>query len=150
MCYSDYAIMRILLHTDFSDEDRAVIGKHAAENGNLSAQKKFKSKFPDLGESTVRLFKKKYLHAVKQRVAQGDSSPVCSIPSKRRGRPLGNLDPQVQQYVRALCEAGAPVGTSVIIAAAKGIVMSVDRTMLVENGGHIPLTKTWAQSLINA
>ena len=46
-------------YTEFSDEDRAVIGKHAAENGTLSAQKKFKSKFPDLGKSTVRLFKNK-------------------------------------------------------------------------------------------
>ena len=138
-------------YTDFTDEDRTLIGKHAAENGNLNTQKKFKSRFPDLGESTVRLFKKKYLHAVKQRVAQGDSSPIGSIPSKKRGRPLtlGDLDPQVQQYVRALREAGAPVGTSVIIAAAKGIIMSVDQTMLVENGGHIPLTKTWAQSLMH-
>ena len=127
-----------------------MIGKHAAENGNISAQK-FKSSFPDLGESTVRLFKKKYLEAVKQRAAQGDSSSAISIPSKRMGRPLtlGDLDPKVQQYIRALRQAGAPVGTTVIIAAAKGIVMSVDQTMLVENGGHIQMTKTWAQSLMH-
>ena len=51
------------------------------------------------------------------------------------GRPLtlGDLDSKVQQYIRALRQAGAPVGTSVIIAAAKGIIMSVDRTMQVEN-----------------
>ena len=41
-------------YTSFTDNDRAIIGKHAAENGNISAQKKFKSSFPDLGESTVR------------------------------------------------------------------------------------------------
>ena len=64
-----------------------MIGKHAAENnGNLSAQKKFKSSFPDLGESTVRLFKMKYLEAMKQRAAKGDSSPVTSIPSKKNGQ----------------------------------------------------------------
>ena len=113
--------------------------------------KKIKGTFPDLGESTVRLFKKKYLEAVKRRAAQGDSSPVSSIPSKKMGRPLtlGNIDPQVQQYIRALRQAEAPVGTSVIIAAAKGIVMSIDQTLLVENGGHIQLTKTWAQSLMH-
>ena len=67
---------------------------------------------------------------MKQRVAQGDSSTVGSIPSKRRGRPLTlrDLDPQVQEYIRALHEAGAPVETSVIIAAAKGIIMSVNQT----------------------
>lgn len=126
-------------YTSFTDNDMAMIGKHTAENSNISAQKKFKTSFPDLSESTVRLFKKKYLEAVKQRAAQGDSSPVISIPSKRMGRPLtlGDLDPKVQQYIRALHQAGAPVGTSVIIAAAKGIIMSVDRTMLVDNGGHI-------------
>ena len=65
-----------------------MIGKHAAENnGNLSAQKKFKSSFPDLGESTVRLFKMKYLEAMKQRAAKGDSSPVTSIPSKKWADP---------------------------------------------------------------
>ena len=75
-----------------------MIGKHAAENGNISAQKTFKSSFPDLGESIVCLFKKKYLEAVKQRAFQRDSSPVISIPSKRMGRPLKlrDLDPEVQ------------------------------------------------------
>ena len=43
-------------YTNFTDKDRAMIGKHTAENGNLGTQKKFKSSFPDLGESTVRLF----------------------------------------------------------------------------------------------
>ena len=67
------------------------------------------------------------------------------------GRPLtlGDLDSKIQQYIRALHQAGAQVGTSVIIAAAKGIIMSVDRTMPVENGGHTQLTKTWAQSLMH-
>ena len=79
-----------------------------------------------------------------------------SISSRRMGRPLclsaltlRDLDPTAQQYIRALHQAGAPVGMSVIITAAKGIVFSVDHTMLVENGGHIHLTKTWAQSLMH-
>ena len=87
---------------------------------------------------------------VKQRAAQGNTSRITSIPSKRMGRPLtlGDLDTKVQQYVRALRQAGTTVGSAVIIAGAKGVVMSVDRTLLAENGGHIQLTKTWAQSLM--
>ena len=69
-------------YTAFSDEDRAAIGRHAAENSNVSALKKFRSSFPDLGESTVHLFKRKYLETMKQRAAQGDSSRITSIPSK--------------------------------------------------------------------
>ena len=41
-------------HTHFSEVDRAEIGRYAAENGNAAAQRRFKAKFPDLGESTVR------------------------------------------------------------------------------------------------
>ena len=40
-------------YTAFSNEDLAAIGRHAAENSNANALKKFKSGFPDLGESTV-------------------------------------------------------------------------------------------------
>ena len=47
-------------YTAFTDEDRAKIGKHAAKNGNNGALKKFRGIYPDLGESTVRYFKKYY------------------------------------------------------------------------------------------
>ena len=55
---------------------------------------------------------------------------------------------QVQSYVRALQTTGAPIGSAVVLAAAKGIVMSHDHTLLVENGGHIALTKSWSHSLM--
>ena len=43
-------------YTNFSDTDRAKIGRYAAEYGNAATQRHFKPKFPDLGESTVRSF----------------------------------------------------------------------------------------------
>jgi hypothetical protein len=57
---------------------------------------------------------------------------------------LGNLDAKVQQYIQALRRAGTPVGSEMIIASAKGVTMSVDCTLLEENGGHLKLAKTWA------
>ena len=57
-------------YTAFTHKDRAEIGKHAAENGNNSALKKFRSIYPDLGESTVRSFKRKYYEALKEKVRQ--------------------------------------------------------------------------------
>ena len=59
------------------------IGKHAAVNGNSSALKKIRKIYPDLGESTVRSFKRKYYEVLKEQVRQsGQSAIVKSIPSK--------------------------------------------------------------------
>ena len=55
------------------------------------------------------------------------------------GKQLGS---RVQNYVKAL------TSSSVVIAAAQGLVRATDRTLLVAHGGHIALTKTWAVSLL--
>ena len=39
------------------------------------------------------------------------------------------------------------MNTAVVLAAAEGIVVSRDRTLLAGHGGHIKLTKSWAASL---
>ena len=44
------------------------------------------------------------------------------------------LDGMVQKYVQAIRNAGTPIGTSVVMAAAQGIVKAYDRTPLFENG----------------
>ena len=99
----------------------------------------------------MRLQKQKYLAILEEKKREGDRCPtVTTIPSKKKGRPLslGELDKDVQSYIRALQVTGAPIGSAIIIAAAKGIVMSNDPTQLVENGGHIALTKSWSHSLM--
>ncbi len=135
----------------FTPEDRAAIGQYAAENGNAAAVKKFKATH-DVGESTVRSFKKKYLEEVKKRQVSGTAfNDVKRLPGRKRGRKvmLGEqLDGRIQNYVKALRNAGTPIGSSVIMAAATGIVNSCDRTLLVEHGGHITFTKSWALSLL--
>ena len=114
----------------YSDKDRAAIGRYAAENGNTMVQKHFKSKYPELGESTVLSFKQKYLSLV----ASGKST-VTSIPNKRMGRPLalGDLDQEVQKYIRALRATGTAISVPLILAAAQGIIEAKDRTLLVEH-----------------
>lgn len=89
-------------YTTFSDEMRANIGRYAAENGNAAALKKFHSDITDLGESTVRLFKKRYLEQFKN-VPHGDSA------SCRRGRPLvlgDQLDQDIKKYIKPLRKTG--------------------------------------------
>ena len=69
----------------------------------------------------------------------------------RRGRPLllGELDQKVQVYIKALRDAGGSVGTSIVIAAAVGIITAHDRNLLVQNGGYINLTRDWGLSLLS-
>ena len=48
----------------------------------------------------------------------------------------------------ALCDPGGVVNTSIAIAAATGIVRRHDSNLLAVNGGHIVITKHWAQYLM--
>lgn len=73
-------------NTTFTDEDRAAIGKHAAEHGNAAAVRQFKWKYSDLGESTVRSFKRRYLGALEERRKAGDDVPVVSGLSVQKTR----------------------------------------------------------------
>ena len=61
-------------------------------------------------------------------------SPACikTLPTKPRGRPLmlGDLDDLVKDYVKQLREAGGVVSTDVVMAAARGIVISKNRALL--------------------
>ena len=77
--------------------------------------------------------------------------PVLSSAIKNRVHPLmlGDLDPQVQEYIVKLREAGGLVNTAVVMAVMHGIVFSHDRTSLDENGGHLRINETIALSLLN-
>ena len=124
------------VYSVFSDEHRATIGQYAAENGNAAAVKKFKGDFDHgLGESTVRLFKKRYLAELRRATkesAAGEVPKVTKITNKPRGRPLllGDFDKDVQDYIRALRKAGTPISAPVVIAAAEGIITARNRYII--------------------
>ena len=133
----------------FMPEDRATIGKYAVENGNAATVKKFKATH-DIGESTVRFFKRRYLEEIKKN-KNPDTTDVRSVPVLKRGRKvmLGEeLDEKVKTYVQVLRSNGAPIGSSVVMAVGLGMIRAHDRTLLVEHGGHIAITKAWAMSLL--
>ena len=50
--------------------------KYASENGNAAAVKKFKATH-EIGESTVRLFKKRYLDETETHLLDSQCSPKC-------------------------------------------------------------------------
>lgn len=141
-------------YREFTGELRYEIGRYAAEHSNVSAVKKYGAK-----ESTVRLFKNKYLAELKkttkslmQAEAQADSTSASisfvvatkkTIPTKQRGRTslLGNeLDKKLVNYIMRIRRAGGCVNSSMVIAAAQGLLKK-DRPYLL---GSLSLTKSWA------
>lgn len=144
----------------YTPKQRFEIGKYAAENGNARAVAKFSPQFSKkLNESTVRGFKQQYVKEVKSAAkrklieSESDSSEMelTELNPKKRGRKvlLGDeLDIKVQKLITSIRDAGGVINTAIVRAAAQGLVISQDRTLLVENGGHIDLSKTWAKSIL--
>ena len=84
-----------------------------------------------------------------QELAKKPGVQVSALPLKKRGRPvlLGDrLDVMVQKYVAKLREDGGIINTDIVTSGTHGILKSVDRTRLMEFGGHVSLTKSWAKS----
>ena len=62
--------------------------------------------------------------------------------------PRGSLSSSLSPQTMKVREGGGVVYSGIAMAAAKGILMSCDRSMLAEYGGHVNITKSWAFSLL--
>lgn len=143
-------------YNDYSPEERALIGKYTAENGPAKAVRRFSKPGRSLPETTARRLKSEYLLKMNEMVKRGGKNDeevvpvVKSLPTKDQGRPLllgQELDKSVQDYVNALRKVGGVVNTTIVVAAAEGIVAARDSGLLREHGGHIEISKAWAKSL---
>ena len=137
----------------FSPDEKAKIGKRAAEFGVLATICHFSKKYLDrvLKEATVRGWKNKYKNELLKLKKSGKEVVVRELVDRKCGRPLllGNeLDQQVQAYGNDLRLNDGIVNTAIIIATGEGIIKDYDSNLLFENGGHIKLTKDWAKYLL--
>lgn len=72
-------------YTTYTPEQKAIIGRYAAEHGNSKAVKKYTTELGvSVKESTVRQFKKAYYLQLNQ---GKDPDDIKTIPIKKRGRP---------------------------------------------------------------
>ena len=140
-------------YSKFTSEQKAVIGKRAAEHGVAATIHFYANKFPNLKESSVHTWKSAYTLEIKKRRREGHNDlSVKTLHEKKRGRPLllgDELDMQVRAYLTTLRENGAVVNTAIAIACAKGIGTSKDSNPLASKGGHIALTKHRGRHLLN-
>ena len=75
-----------------------------------------------------------------------------ALPTKTQGRPLllgEELDKCVQDYIKNLREIRGVVNTAIVVGAANGIVSAWNCALLLENGGHVSITKGWAKSILH-
>ena len=141
-----------------SDDNKAKIAKHALDHGVTTSIRHFtKTKeFTELKESTVRGWVK-LLKEDMQSVAVGKSNAdksgyVSTFAAKKQGRPLlvgEDVEGQVREFIKESRATGSVVNTTVVIAAATGIVKAKDPSILLENGGYLDLSKEWAQRLMS-
>ena len=128
---------------------RADIGKYACQHGTWAASAHFSRKLRS--KSTIHSIKLAYLKRLNEKGGDSSDDEIAELPPKKRGRPLllgKNMDEQLQLYLKKIRDQGGIVTASVAVAAARGIVMAVDRRQLTEFGGHIKLSREWAYSLL--
>ena len=95
--------------------------------------------------------KRAYLEEKESRPV-GDDGDIAILPPKKRGRRvlLGEeLDMKVQMYLKKVRERGGVVSARIAVAAARGILLTCNRSMLAEYGGHVEFNVDWAYSLLH-
>ena len=131
-------------YTSYSAEERYEIGMSGVQVGPAKTVCNFKSKFPNLNESTVRGFQK--LFREQSAAAAARNQPFQKICVQQRGRPklLGPLDESVQDYVKAQNNRGATI--------TRNLVNCVANVLIARNHelyGHIDIDGScYAQSLL--
>ena len=98
----------------YSSQQRAHIGKYAAQHGPTAASRHFtKLQGHSVAESTACKFRDLYRKELESsRKRHAESLPTISeLPPRKRGRPLliGDFDSRVQEYVRMLHLSGGVV-----------------------------------------
>ena len=85
-----------------------------------------------------------------KRAKENTPAGVKRIAAKTRGSPLllGEFDSDVQAYIKALGKAGTPVNVPVVLAAAEGVIIAKNRSLLLKYGGHIELNRPWTVSIL--
>ena len=111
-------------HKVYTDKDRYSIGKYAGCHGVATSVRAWKKTYPNLNESTVLGFKKRYEGKLKE-ASRKNVSPKKKLANKMLGSPtlLGqNHDVLVQKFLRATRYKGGVMNMQTVLATPKALV----------------------------
>lgn len=115
----------------------------------LRSKKTFKH---GLGESTVRLFKKKYLEELKRAKEKTSRRSFRSEKDCCQGSWQASFAWRVWQWytgdIKAYRKAGTHVNVPVVLTAAERVIIAKNRSLLLKYGGHTELNRPWAVSIL--
>ena len=97
----------------------------------------------------MRNFKRNMQSQMKR---EKDFDELCVEATGPRDRPLTlpkEVDDLFQQMVFSLRMSGSPISADIVVAAAKGIVVHKNISLLKEYSGSVALMKSWAKSFLN-
>ena len=79
-----------------------------------------------VSRSSVDSIKKAYC----KRIQEAGSDEVSTLPPRKRGRPclLGDVENQFKLYLSKIRDQGGVITASVVVAAARGILMCFSKT----------------------
>ena len=110
------------------------------------------NKFPNLKEASVRGWKNtRYKEVLIESSRKRGPVEIEELPQNRRRRPLllgEEMEAEVKSFIEVTCEKEAIVNSHTVMATARGVVISHDANLLLENGGYIEITKSWVQQLL--
>ena len=123
---------------------RARIGKYTSQHGPTAGAKYFSRTLKDhtVSKSIVHSIMKSYLDEIKRRRRLDGSGEIECLRERKRGRPLllgGVIDSKVEAYVKKVREGGGTISARVVMAAARGILLSCEKqatntSYLIVNG----------------
>ena len=109
----------------------------------------FGGKYSGLKGQTVSNFKLAYLELKKkQDNADGDAKEIVKKETVHLILLPAELMQKFVNLVSALRLKGAPVSSSVICSVARGVNLANDRSLLLENGGHVNLNIDWSRQVL--
>ena len=74
---------------------------------------------------------------------------ITALPSQKRGRPVllgSSVDVMAQENLKKVIDGGV-VSAVIAMTAARGILLSWDKTKQAEFGGYVQLSRLWAYVL---
>ena len=126
---------------------KTTIGKHALIDGNQKVVEKLTE---SLGVPVLEATAWNYKCEMQKLLKKGHDFESIEVPIRKHGMPLllpNEIDQLTKKFVENIHTCGSPVSSTIVLAAAKGIAIHKDCSLLHKHGELEKFKKSWAFSL---